>query len=98
MKNEPLYLREGNLKSLLDILQDLFVLRAAHERDGQTLGTETTSTTNSVEVRVGICGHVVVDGQIDAFDINTSAKDVGRHADTLVELLEFLVPFDPEAN
>ena len=47
-----------------------------------------------MEVRIGVGGHVVVDGEVDAFDVDAAAEDVGGDADALVELLEFLVPFD----
>lgn len=47
-----------------------------------------------MEVGVGITGEVVVDGEVDALDVDTTAKDVGGDADTLVEFLEFLVAFD----
>jgi len=47
-----------------------------------------------VEVGVGIGGKVVVDGQVDTLDINTTTEDIGGNADPLVELLEFLVALD----
>lgn len=83
-------------EAVLDLLQDLFVLLAADERDGQTLGTKATGTTNAVKVRVGLGGQVVVDGNIDTLNINTTAEDVGGNTDTTVELLELLVAFDTE--
>lgn len=43
-------LGKGDFETLLDRLQDGLVLGTADERDGQTLGTETTSTTDTVEV------------------------------------------------
>lgn len=47
-----------------------------------------------MQVRVGISGQVVVDGKVDALNINTTTEDIGSDTDTLVELLELLVPFD----
>jgi hypothetical protein len=47
-----------------------------------------------VKVRVSVSGQIVVDSQVDTFNINTTAEDVGGNADTLVELLEFLVAAD----
>lgn len=88
------YIREGNLEPLLDILEDLLVVLVAHEGNGETLGTETTGTTDAVEVGVGIGGQIVVDGQVDTLDINTTAENVSGHTDTLVELLELLIAFD----
>lgn len=86
--------REGNFEALLDLLEDFLVILVADEGDGQTLGTETTGTANTVEVGIGIRGEIVVDGQVDTLDIDTTAEDVGGDTDTLVELLELLVALD----
>lgn len=67
------------------------VLVGADERDGQSLGTESSSTTDTVQVGAGIVGQVVVDGEVDTLNINTSSKDIGSNADSLLELLELLV-------
>lgn len=87
-------LRQSDFESLLDGLEHLLVLLAADKGDTETLGTETTSTTDAVKVRVGITRKIVVDGKVDTLDIDTTTKDVGSDTDTLVELLEFLVAFD----
>lgn len=87
-------LRDGNLETLSDGFNDALVFLLAHERDGETLGTETTGTTHAVEVRISITGHVVVDGQVDTLDVDTTSEDVGGNADTLVEVLELLVALD----
>ena len=47
-----------------------------------------------MQVRVGIGRHVVVDGQVDTLNVDTTAENVGGDTDTLVELLELLVAFD----
>lgn len=83
-----------DVESGLDLLQNLFVLLGGDQRDGQTLGTESTGSTDSVQVLVGLVGQVVVDGQIDSFDIDTSTKHIGGNTDTLVELLERFVSLD----
>lgn len=87
-------LRKGDLEALLDSLEHLLVLVAAHKGDGETLGTETTGTTDTVEVRVGIGRQVVVDGKVDTLNVDTTTEDVRGNADTLVELLELLVALD----
>lgn len=66
----------------------------ADKADGQALGTEAAGTTDAMEIRVGVARQVVVDCQVDALDINTTTKDIGRNTDTLVELFEFLVALD----
>lgn len=47
-----------------------------------------------MKVRVSLGGQIVVDGQVDTLDINTTTEDICGDADALVELLEFLVPTD----
>ena len=49
---------------------------------------------DAVKVRVGIARRVVVDDNVDTFDVDTSAKDVGRNQDALLERLELLVSLD----
>ena len=87
-------LRQRNLESLLNRLKHLLISLAADERDGKTLCAETAGTTDAVQVRVGIAGQVVVDGQVDALDVNTAAEDVGGYTDTLVEVLELFIALD----
>jgi hypothetical protein len=79
---------------LLNLLKDLLVLLRADEADCHTLGTETTGTTDTVEVAVGIGGQVVVDGQVDTLNVDTTTEDVSGDADTLLEVLELLVALD----
>jgi len=47
-----------------------------------------------VQVRVSISWKIVVDGEIDFLDIDTSAKDIRRNTDTFVEILELFVALD----
>ena len=84
-------LRESNLETFLNLFEHLLVLVRAHKGDGKTLGTEATSTTHTVEVRAGITRQIVVDGEVDTLDIDTTAKDVSGNTDPLLELLELLV-------
>lgn len=90
-------LLKGNLESLLNILQHFLISVRADEGDRQTLGTETASTTDTVEVRISITGKVVVDGEVDTLDINTTTEDVGGNTDSLLELFEVLVTTDTVA-
>jgi hypothetical protein len=82
------------LEALLNRLEDGLVIGAAHERDTETLGSETTGTTHAVEVGIGLVGHVVVDGHVDALDIDTTTEDVSGDTDTRLELFELLVALD----
>ena len=87
-------LRQSDFESLLDGLEHLLVLLAADEGDTETLGTETTSTTDTMKVGVSIAREIVVDGEVDTLDIDTTTEDVSSDTDTLVELLELLVTLD----
>lgn len=87
-------LRKLDLEALLDRLEDSLVVWAAHKRDTETLGSETTGTTDAVEVGIGLVGHVVVDGHVDALDVDTTTEDVGGDTDTGLELLELFVALD----
>lgn len=81
---------DGNGEPLLDPLKDLLVGVARDKGDGKTLGAESTSTTDSVEVRVGIRGSVIVDDNVHSLNIDTSTKDVGSNEDSLLKSLELL--------
>lgn len=85
------HLRKSDLEPLLNRLQHLLVGIVAHKGDGKTLGTETARTTDTVEVGVSVRRQIVVDGQVDALNVDTTTEDVGGDTDALVELLELLV-------
>ena len=88
------YVRQSDFKALLDRFQDFLIPIAADEGDTQTLGSESSSTTNAVQVAVCICGKVIIDGEVDALNIDTPTENIGGDADTLVEFFEFFVPLD----
>lgn len=87
-------LRKRNLEPLLNLLEHFLILLAADKRDTETLGTETSRATDTVKVRICVAREIVVDGQVDALNVNTAAENVGCHTDALIELLEFLVTLD----
>lgn len=89
-------LGQGNFEALLDRLQDSLVVGAADKRDAETLGSKTTGTTDTVEVRVGFVGHIVVDGNIDALNVDTTTEDVSGDTNTGLEVLELLVALDTD--
>jgi hypothetical protein len=47
-----------------------------------------------MEIGVVIFGHVIVDDNVDSFDIDTSTKNVGGHHDAVLEILKILIIFD----
>lgn len=44
-----------------------------------------------MEVSVRVLGHVVIEDDVDPLDVHPSAKEVGGHQDTALEVLELLV-------
>lgn len=67
---------------------------AADKRDAQPFGAKSSSTSDPVKIRVGIRRKIVIDGEVDTFDIDTTTEHVGGNADALVELFEFFIPFN----
>jgi hypothetical protein len=47
-----------------------------------------------MEVRIGIPWEIVVDGEINTFNINTSTENIGGNTDSLLEILEGLISLD----
>ena len=65
----------GDFESALNVLEDLVVIFARDKHDRETLGTETTGTTDPVQVRGCRIWGVVRDRDVDALHIDTTAKD-----------------------
>jgi hypothetical protein len=93
-KQIVLYLRKCNLETLLNGREHSLVLSAAHKGDAETLGSEAAGTTDTMQVRVRLVGHIVVDRNVDALNVNTAAENVSRDTDTGLELFELLVTLD----
>lgn len=101
------------LESTLNRIDDLVVAGSADEADSNALGPETTGTTDAVQVGVcalgkrflGLCvdilgggiWHVVIDGEVDTLDVDTTTEDVRADADALVVILEGSVALDTVA-
>ena len=49
-----------------------------------------------MKIRVTIIGHIVVDYDINALDIDAPPKYVRSHHNTVFEVFESLIVFDPE--
>ncbi len=87
-------LRDLNLKALLHLVEHLDVVVVGHKGNGQTLGAEATCTSYTVQVRVRVFRHVVVDDNVDALNVHAAAKDVGGAQNALLKLLERLVALE----
>ena len=51
-----------------------------------------------MEVCVGVFGHVIVEDDIDALNIHPATEQIRRDEDTLLEVLELLVPTQSAKN
>jgi hypothetical protein len=51
--NRTFELLDLNLEAVLNLVEDLGVVLVCDERDGKTLGAETTGTSDTVQVPVG---------------------------------------------
>jgi len=79
----------------LNIVQDCGVNIRRDERDGQSFGSKSTSTADPVEVSIGALWHIIIDDHVDAFDIDTTAKEVGGDHDPGLERFEVTISGDP---
>ena len=87
-----------DFEALLDVLEDLLVFVAAYERNGESLGTKPARTTHTMEVGVGVLGHVVVEHDVDLLNVDAAGEDVRGHEESELELLEGLVDLDSARN
>lgn len=81
-------------ESLLYLGHFRFVLRSGDERHSQTLGTEATRATHTMQILVVVAGEIVVDDDVHTFNIDTTAEQVCGHQNTLLEFLEGLETSD----
>lgn len=80
-----------NFESVLNCLQNVVVLLAWDEWNGKTLSSESSGSSNSVEVLVWLVWHVEVDDNVDLFNIDSSSKDISGYHDSIFGFLELVV-------
>ena len=78
----------------MDIVEDLCVLGRGDEGNGESLGSESAGSSDSVEVLVVLVGHVEVDDDVDLLDVDSSSVHVRRYHYAVLGLLEVVVHFD----
>ena len=78
----------------MNLVKDSLVFIRAREGDCETLGSESASTSNSVEVRVSAFGHVVVEDNVDLLNVNASPEDLCGDQNAVLELLESFIDLD----
>ena len=77
-----------DLEAGLDVTEDLVVLLVRDERDGETLGAESTSSADTMKILVRLARHIEVDNDVNLFDIDTSTEQVCADHDSIFALLE----------
>ena len=70
-----------SVEMVLDLLNELGILRK-DEVNCSTLSTETTCSTNSMNVVLLLEGELVVDNKTDLLNINTSSKKISSNENT----------------
>ena len=71
----------------LGVVEGFNVLKVAlivsgEEVDGNALTTETSTTTNSVDIVLTVCWEVVVDNKGHLLDVDTTGKEIGGDKNT----------------
>lgn len=79
-----------HLESALDIVENIGVFLRRYERDGEALGTESASSSDSVKILISLVWHVKVDDDVDSLNIDTSSEKVGADHDSVLARLELL--------
>jgi hypothetical protein len=46
---------------------------------------------DAMEVTISVCGRIVIDDDVDSFDINAATKNVSSNQDTFLEVLELFI-------
>lgn len=83
------HLLDLSVVMVLDLLDESGILRE-NEVDSSSFSTETTSSTDSVNVVLLLDGELVVDNETNLLDINTSSEQVGGDKNTDGSLSELL--------
>jgi hypothetical protein len=83
-----------DVESLLHILEDNEVFWGAEEGDCESLSSESACSADSVEVGITVSGHVHVEDDVDFLNVDSSPEDVCCHHNSVLELLEVVVPLD----
>lgn len=80
-----------DVESVLHVIQGLRVSLVTDECDSQSLRTEPSGASHSVQIRVRVLRHVVVEDDVHSFDVHASSEQVSRDEDALVEVFELLI-------
>ena len=79
-----------HFETSLGVSKHSLILLGGDKRDGEAFCAEAASSANAVQVLIASVRHIVVQDDVDSLNVDTSAKDVSGHHDTLLEALEKL--------
>jgi len=80
-----------HIETILYFVKYLGIVLVRNKGNGQSLGTEATSTGHAMQVGVGILGHIVVEHNVNSLNVHAATKEVGGHQNALLEILKLLV-------
>lgn len=84
-------LGDADVETVLYTVQSLGVVLVGDESDGQSLGSETSGTSDSVKVRVRILWHIVVEDDVDTLNVHSTSEQISGDENSLLEVLECLI-------
>jgi len=85
---------DSHLEAILDRFLNLLVLIISNERNRQALGAETAGTRDTMEIGVGVFGHIVIEDNVDTLNIHATAEQVRSDQDAALEVLEELITLE----
>lgn len=88
-RNVERHLIDLGVVELLDVTQHTDVL-GGDKVNGNTLTTETTATTDTMDVVLAVGGEIVVDDERDLLDVDTTGEQVGGDEHTRRSRTELL--------
>lgn len=80
-----------DLESGLDLVEDFLVFLGGDEGDGQTFGTVSACSADTMQVLVRLSRHIVIDDDVDLLNIDSTTQQVSANHDSVLALLELVV-------
>lgn len=83
-----------HFKSALNLIKYGSVLVTWNKWNGQSLGSKSSSSTNTMKILISLVWHVEVEDDIDLLNIDTSSEEVSGNHDSILAFLEIFVHLD----
>jgi len=78
----------------LHIIEHVSIILARYEGDGDSLGSESTGSSYSVEVLIRLVWHVEVDDNVDLFNVDSSSQQISGDHDSVLDVFEIVVDLE----